>query len=255
MILITGSSGKTGRAVLQKLGNTAEPVRAVVHRPDQVSQLLAAGAQEAVVCDLLSKSDLERACQGVRAVYHICPNMHPQEVEIGRSILEAALQAGVERFVYHSVLHPQTEAMPHHWNKLRVEELIFTTRLQFTILQPCAYMQNVLGYWKQITGQGLYSIPYSTETRLSMVDLNDVAQVAVNVLVETGHYGAIYELAGPEPLTQTKVAEILSQELGFPVRAEALSMNEWEKQAKASGMSDYARATLLKMFDYYDKSG
>jgi hypothetical protein len=23
--------------------------------------------------------------------------------------------------VYHSVLHPQIEAMPHHWNKLRVE--------------------------------------------------------------------------------------------------------------------------------------
>lgn len=255
MILITGSSGKTGRAVLQKLGNAGEPVRAVVHRLEQVAQLIAAGAQEAVICDLLSRSDLERACQGVRAVYHICPNMHPQEVEIGRNILVAALQAGVERFVYHSVLHPQTEAMPHHWNKLLVEELIFTTRLQYTILQPCAYMQNVFGYWKQITGEGQYAIPYSTSTRLSLVDLNDVAQVAVNALVETGHFGAIYELAGPEPLTQLKVAEILSQELGYPVRAEALPINEWEKQARANGMSDYARETLLKMFAYYDQYG
>ncbi len=255
MILITGSSGKTGLAVLHKLENADEPVRVIVHRREQIEPLIAAGAKEALVCDVLSKSDLEKACQGVRAVYHICPNMHPQEVEIGRNILVAATQAGVERFVYHSVLHPQTEVMPHHWNKLLVEELIFTTRLQFTILQPCAYMQNVLGYWKQITGQGLYAVPYSTDTRLSMVDLNDVAQVAVTALVETGHFGAVYELAGPEPLTQMKVAEILSQELGFAVRVEALPIQQWEKQARANGMDDYARETLMKMFAYYNQYG
>ncbi len=255
MILITGSSGKTGQALVNRLQLSGEPVRAVVHHPDQVPQLIAAGVREALVCDLLAADELERACRGVRAVYHICPNMHPQEVQIGRNILAAAVKAGIERFVFHSVFHPQTEAMPHHWSKLRVEELIFRTRLQFTILQPCVYMQNVLGYWKQITTQGLYSVPYSNETRLSMVDLDDVAEVAARVLVEPGHLGAIYELCGPQALTQTQVAEILSQELGSAIIAQPLSLNEWEKGARASGMSDFSRETLLKMFTYYENYG
>ncbi len=45
------------------------------------------------------------------------------------------------------------------------------------------------------------------------------------------------------------------QVLGFPVRAEALPIDEWEKQARANGMSDYARQTLQKMFAYYDQYG
>ncbi len=255
MILITGSSGKTGQALVHRLGLTGEPVRALVHQPGQVAQLEAAGAREALVRDLLSQGDLDGACQGIRAVYHICPNMHPQEVQIGRNILSAAARAGVERFVYHSVFHPQTEAMPHHWNKLRVEELIFSTNIKFTILQPCVYMQNVLGYWKQITAQGLYSVPYANETCLSMVDLDDVAEAAARVLVEPGHFGATYELCGPQALSQSQVAEILSQELGSPVAAQPFPLDEWEKGARASGMSDFARETLKKMFLYYENYG
>ncbi len=213
------------------------------------------GAQEARLCDLLSPGELEEACQGIRAVYHICPNMHPQEIQIGRNVLSAARRVGVERFVYHSVFHPQTEAMPHHWNKLRVEELIFNSNLKYTILQPCVYMQNVLGYWKQITTQGLYSVPYANETCLSMVDLDDVAEVAAQVLVEPGHFGDTYELCGPHALSQTQVAEILSQELGSPVVAQPLSLAEWEKGARASGMSDFSRETLKKMFIYYENFG
>ena len=75
--------------------------------------------------------------------------------------MEAARTAGVKRFVYHSVLHPQTEEMPHHWQKLRVEEEIFRGGLPFTILQPCAYMQNVVAYLDDIVMKGRYVVPYS----------------------------------------------------------------------------------------------
>jgi NAD(P)H dehydrogenase (quinone) len=255
MILIIGASGKTGRSIIQFLKNSGEGVRALVHRPDQVGLLKAAGAHEVVVGDLQSQPDLAQAFQGIRAVYHICPNMHPQEVQIGRNVIEAALQAKVERFVFHSVLHPQTEAMPHHWNKLRVEEMILTTGLTYTILQPCAYMQNVLGYWAKITGENVYPVPYSVHTRLSMVDLEDVACVAAKVLVEQGHQNATFELCGPEALTQNEVAVMLSQVLGRSISAVELDLDTWEKQARAGGMNEYARQTLLKMFTYYNRYG
>lgn len=255
MILITGASGKTGRAILQKLSGLEEGVRVLVHRPDQVEILKAAGAQEVILGDLESRLALDNACRGIRAVYHICPNMHPQEMQIGRKALDAALQAMVERFVYHSVLHPQTETMPHHWNKLRVEEMILTTGLPFTILQPCAYMQNVLGYWPKITAEGVYPVPYSPKARLSMVDLEDVAQAAVKVLVEDGHENATYQLCGPQSPDQNEVAAVLGEVLGKPVRVEAQSPASWEETARASGINEYARQTLLKMFRFYDSYG
>ncbi len=60
---------------------------------------------------------------------------------------KSSQETALSHFVYHSVLHPQTEEMPHHWQKLRVEESLFRTHLPFTILQPCAYMQNLDIHW------------------------------------------------------------------------------------------------------------
>ena len=255
MILVTGASGKTGQAIIRLLSGLDEGVRALAHRPEQVERLKSAGAREVILGDLESPQTLDQACRGIRAVYHICPNMHPQEIQIGRKALDAALQAKVERFVYHSVLHPQAEAMPHHWNKLRVEEMIFTSGLAYTILQPCAYMQNVLGYWSKITTDNVYPVPYSRQTRLSMVDLENVAQVAVKALVGPDHDRAIYELCGPEAPTQTEVACMLGEMLGKTVRAEVQALDAWENAARESGMNDYARQTLMKMFVYYDRYG
>jgi len=169
--------------------------------------------------------------------------------------MDAARRAGVTHFVYHSVLHPQVEAMPHHWRKMRVEECLFTAGLSYTILQPAAYMQNVLAGWETILRRGVYCIPYSAETRLGMVDLADVAEVAARVLTEAGHEGAIYELAGPDVLTQAEVAACLQQVLGRPVRAETIPRDEWASQARAAGLSAYAIDTLLQMFHYYEQFG
>jgi len=213
------------------------------------------GAHEIVVGDMLDPATMASAASGVRAVYHICSNMNPDEIAIGEVVIAAARAAGIERLVYHSVLHPQTEAMPHHWNKLRVEEKLFESGLAYTILQPAAYMQNVLAYWHQIMEQGVYPVPYAVEARLSMVDLEDVAEAVALVLTEPGHNGATYELAGPEALSQVEVAAILSQQLSRRVQAQTVPLDEWERKARASSMNDYAIGTLLQMFRYYDRFG
>jgi uncharacterized protein YbjT (DUF2867 family) len=255
MILVTGAAGKTGRAVIRALIAKGEAVRALVHRPEQIQSVEALGAQQGVVGDMRLQVPMAQAAQGVQAVYHICPNVSPDEVAIGQVAIAAARSAGVKHFVYHSVLHPQVEAMPHHWQKLRVEEKLFESGLSYTILQPAAYMQNVLAHWDQIMGQGVYPVPYAVETRLSMVDLEDVAEAAAVVLTEPGHTGAVYELAGVEVLSQTEVATILSQQLERPVRAEAVSLETWERRARESGLGDYQVETLVKMFHYYERYG
>ena len=255
MILVTGAAGKTGRAVVAALARAGAPTRALVRRPSQIEELTQLGAREAIAGDMRLLPDLRRAMDGVRAVYHICPNLHPDEVQIGRDVIAAALQAGVEHLVLHSVLHPQAEQMPHHANKLRLESELFESGLDFTILQPAAYMQNLQAGWALITENGVFRIPYPVETRLSLLDLEDVAESAAIVLTQPGHASATYELAGTPPLSQTEVASILGDALGRPVRAQAEPVEAWEARARSAGLGEHERATLIRMFDYYGRHG
>ena len=260
MILITGAAGKTGRAVIRALVARGQAVRALVHRPEspggdlrQVRPVKELGVQEVVAGDLHDPAAVEQAVRGSRAIYHICPNMHPGEAAIGQTVITAARSAGAQHFVYHSVLHPQVEAMPHHWLKMRVEEQLFESGLSYTILQPAAYMQNLLAHWDRIVREGVYPVPYRVDTRLSMVDLDDVAEAAAAVLTEAGHAGATYELAGAELMSQIEVASVLASCLDHPVRAETVEIGVWEQRARASGLGDYQVETLIKMFRYYDR--
>ena len=255
MILITGAAGKTGRAVIQALSRRGETLRALVHHPGQIQTVEALGVHEVLVGDLLSISALDEAFKDARAVYHIPPNVNPDEVVIGKNMIAAAQSAGIEHFVFHSVLQPQIEAMPHHWKKLRVEEVLLQSGLPFTILQPTAYMQNILAQWDNIIQRGSYSIPYPGETRLSMVDLEDVAQVAATVLTEPGHAGATYELVGERAISQIKVSAILSQKLNSPIQVTVIPLKDWEERARASGLGDYQVETLVRMLRYYADYG
>jgi len=252
MILITGAAGRTGQAAIKALVARRQPVRALVRRDEQIQIVKFLGAKEVITGDMRDATTLKKATQSASAVYHICPNVNPDEIQIGKTVIAAADDADVDRFVFHSVLHPQTEEMTHHWNKLRVEETLFESGLSYTILQPASYMQNVLAGWQAIVEHGVYAVPYSVETRMSMVDLEDVAEAAAVVLTEPDHLGATYELAGPEVLTQSQIAEILSKHLERPVRAEQVEIEQWTRQAQASGMGQYQIETLVRMFRYYD---
>jgi len=254
MILIIGAGGKTGKVLIQALRRAGQAVRALVHHPEQIATVRSLGAVEALSGDMADCAAVRRALQGAQAVYHICSNMNPDELPIGQMVIEEARSAGVEHFVYHSVLHPQTQAMSHHW-QLLVEERLFESGLPFTILQPAPYMQNLLAYWQQITNSGIYAIPYAPTAQLSLVDLEDVAAAVTAVLTSPVHTGAIYELVGTLPVSQEQVAEILSQELKRPVIAQAISRQAWEQTARQGTMSDYAVRTLLAMFTYYEDYG
>ncbi len=255
MILVTGAGGKTGKAVLKALVARDAPVRALVRGSAHEAALRAMGAGDVVVGAMDDPHALSRAANGVQAIYHICPNVSPHEIAFAKAVVAAAINSGVSRLVYHSVLHPQIEAMPHHWNKLRVEELLFGSALDITILQPTAYMQNSLAEWDRMVSDGIYRVPYPIETRLSLVDLDDVAEAAALVLTNSGHSGATYELVGTPPLSQVEIAEAFGRAMKRAIRAEAETIESWEQRARSAGMNDYQRETLTKMFRAYARDG
>ncbi|GLU46466.1 NmrA family NAD(P)-binding protein [Nocardiopsis ansamitocini] len=281
-VLVTGAAGKTGRAVLAALAHKGARARALVHREDQSAGARTWGAAETVVGDMRDRAVLKQAASGVDAIYHIAPNMSPDEVEIGETLISAAKAAGVWRVVYHSVLRPQIQAMPHHWAKLLVEEALFRSGLNVTVLQPGPYAQNLLAELDTVRATGQLRVPYSIEVEFAMVDLWDVAAVAARCLTEPvrapeadlfrddarvglaalddhgaddDHSFAVYELAGPRNVSVRQVSGAFGTVLGSPVTAVTVPLDEWRSRAEEAGMAEPVRAGLAAMFDYYDAHG
>jgi uncharacterized protein YbjT (DUF2867 family) len=255
MILVTSAAGKTGQAVIKALHARSVAVRAWVRHEEQATEIASLGVADVVVGDLLDTQALHAAIRDIQAAYLIAPNVHPEELAIGQNLIAAAQANNVEHIVYHSVLHPQVEAMPHHWAKLRVEEALFASGIAFTILQPGAYMQNIIGKLTDILETLKYANPYSVNAQFSLVDLHDVAEVAANVLTGSDHRGAIYELAGPQALNAKDIAKALSAALKTTIRALEYPLDDWIKSQSSSELSEYEIKSLSAMFRYYDQYG
>jgi NAD(P)H dehydrogenase (quinone) len=98
-------------------------------------------------------------------------------------------------------------------------------------------------------------IPYPPKTRLSLVNLDDVAEIAAQVSLASGHAGATYELVGTGPLSQTEVANTIGAALGRAVRVEEEPLEAWDSRARAAGMGEHECATLIAMFRCYASHG
>lgn len=243
-ILITGAAGKTGVALTRRLAHAGASVRAAVRNREQARRAVANGATQAVIVDLDTGEGLAEAVDGAGHVYLIAPNVHPREPELVADVLHVAAKAGVSRVVYHSVMHPHHPAMPHHMAKAAAEHEVRESGLEWSILQPAAYLQNHVGALLS----GHLSVPYNLDSVFSSVDLDDVAHVATSVLLQGGHEYATYELAGAERLTMRQLGWRAEQILGRPVTVEQVT-------PRPPSVDDYSAAALHAMFAAYDRHG
>jgi uncharacterized protein YbjT (DUF2867 family) len=132
---------------------------------------------------------------------------------MGFAIVNAARAAGVQQFVFSSVLHAITTDLVQHEIKRDIEEHLLSSGLEFTILQPSNYMLPLK--LRPVFERGVFELSWSLERRQSLVDLGDVTDVARIVLTDSArHAGATYELAGPGRYTAHELGEIISRVLG-----------------------------------------
>jgi uncharacterized protein YbjT (DUF2867 family) len=254
MTLVTGAAGKTGRHILAALLAKGHAVRALAHSEEGRRDLEAMGVRDVVIGDMLDAAALARAMKGVRAVVHIGPAMHPSESIMGINVIDAAREAGVARFVFSSVAHPQIDALLNHQAKLPVERQLIESRLAYTILQPMHYMQNVPV--RQVVETGVLALPYSLDVPMSFVDLADVGEAAAKVLSEEGHERATYELCGPDYLTYRQVAELIGRESGRKVEARRIPLETaLANNPLVRARGEYGVLGFERLFLYYDRYG
>ncbi len=210
MILVTSAYGNNGRRLIPRLAAKGIDVRAL-NLSNKREELKNLGAKEVIVGNALDHVTLDKAMKGIESVFHVGPSFHPKEAEMGISVIDAASRAGVEHFVYDSVLHPQISTLLQHRMKLSVEQHLIDSNLNYTILQPMHYMQNI--NISDVYNQGLFIQASKLETSLSFLDMDDKVEVAVKVLTEDGHYGATYELCCDDYLNAFEISEIMTNVL------------------------------------------
>ena len=253
MIVVTAGGGATGIAVTGALRAREESVRALVSSGRPRQELTDLGAEVAVV-DLNDPDSVAPLLRDADALYLIWPNLDPHEAAGATALLAAARRMGVGRVVYHSVLRPQARAMPHHAAKDRVEEALDSSGLRWRVLQPCAYATNLDGALADAVATGLFRSAWGLEQPQSLVDLRDVAEAAAVLLTEDGLDGGTFEAVGPQPLTAPRIAALLADRIGRPVRAVDAVPDEPVPPLGATP-EQYAAHCLRRMFDHYRAHG
>ncbi len=251
MILVTSASGHVGTSIVRALVNADQPVRAFVHS-ERGLELRGLGVQDVVIGDFLEPAQLRPAFKGVTKVFHIGPPEHPRELAIGQAMIDLAQEHGIQQFVYFSVLHPFISALRHHRNKLLVQEYLIDSGVPYTILQPTMFMQSPQG----VVEKGVLAVPYAPDQPMSVVDLEDVAEVAVKVLSGDGDLRAVYDLVGDQPLSTRDMADTISKVAGKPIEVQQTPVDAVMKQMPRDNPTEaYGADSLERMFIYYARHG
>lgn len=250
-VAVIGAGGPTGRSLIAALAERFVTTRALLHKKASAG-LFAANVETATV-ELSDAKSLISGIRGARIIHYIPPTYNAAEEQYGANVIAAAMATGVERLVYHSVLHAPTPSMPHHWRKSRVELAIRESPLAWTIVQPAMYMQTSYAF---LSPDRTRLTPGFDVARLfTPVDLQDLSVAAARILTADGHEYATYELAGGERTTFEGFAAALADVLGHAVTAEALDPELLVAQAMRTGFSAEAASELRLMMAHYEEHG
>ncbi|MBL8377685.1 MAG: NmrA family NAD(P)-binding protein [Burkholderiales bacterium] len=256
MIAITGAGGVTGRALIAALAARGAATRAVVTREASAATLRAAGATESALAAFADRDALTRAFNGADTVFHIPPRMKPEEVANGRNVIDAAVAAGVRVIALHSVITSQVTTIQFHNHKRQVEEMAMHSGLPWRIFQPTNYMQNVAWNWQRMIDAGEFVFPYSADSLISWLDLDDYAQAVARVLTEPDWDYGVYEMASAKaPLTRHQLAAIWSRVTGRAIRAVAMPLDAYMALPHWAGRDPREMAILRTMFEEFDTHG
>src|ERR687886_606183 len=245
MILVTGSTGTIGSALIEELAALGAPTRALVRTPEKAGTVERGGV-EATVGDLGSPETLDAALEAVEQAFLLTP-ADPRQPEWEKNFVEAAERAGVRPVVKLSAFvadpdSPLRFGRTHGEGERHLEE----SALSWTFLRPNSFMQNTLSNAWSIASEGrLYStVP---DAKVALIDTRDVAAVAARVLTEEGHEGKVYELTGPEAISNREVAEQLSTVLGRAVECVEVSFEDARQAMVGGGMPEWVADGVIEL--------
>lgn len=215
--LVLGATGKTGRRIIERLGARGVPTR-VGSRSGQRP------------FDWEDPATWAPALEGVGSAYiSYYPDLAvPGAVEATRSFAELALRSGVRRLVLLSGRgEPEAE---------RAERAVRDTGADLTILRSTWFMQNFSeDYMLDHVLSGEIRLP-AGDVPTPFLDIDDLADIAVEALTDDRHVGQLYELTGPTSLTMAEVAAEISAAADREVGYVPVSLHQHAAEAAEHGV-------------------
>lgn len=248
MILITGANGTVGREVVREVTQTEVKFCAMYRSKEDAAK--AGAVVQTVAADFADPESLLRALEGVESVFLVCSPVE-QLVELEGNMIDACKRAGVKKVVLNSALGAgdYDKSFPG-WHR-KVEEKLKSSGMEYVILRPNGFMQNVLAYLApSIRAEGAFYAAMG-EAKTSYVDVRDVAAVAAKALTAGGYEGKVYELNGPEAITQADLAERISKHAGRLVRYVDIPRESHWQGMLGAGMPEWQVKALIELQDYY----
>lgn len=252
-ILLIGATGQVGREIVQQLGATGSRARALVRTAEKADALRATGFDPAIG-SLDQPATLNAALEGIEKVFLLSPD-DPRMVEQQTALITAAQAAGVQHIVKLSAQSAGADPPVSfgRWHA-QVERQLEAAGMDWTHLRPRFFMQNFLSFAPMISAQGTFYAPMSS-AQVSMVDVRDVAAVAVAALTEPDHGGKIYDLSGPEALSFDDAAARLTTALGQEVAYIDVPDAATRQTLLEIGMPDWFADNLIELYTYIRAGG
>lgn len=236
-ILVTGGTGKTGRRVVEQLQLRGAKPHIGTRTPR---------ADDQVRFDWKDSTVFKSAFESIEAVYLVAPTDEFDSLGAMKDGLDAAINAGVQRFVLlsASLLDEGGPMMGevHAWLSSNAPE--------WAVLRPSWFMQNFSENQHLAPIRDEAAIYTATQDgRVGFIDAEDIAACATALLLAPEIESTDHILTGPEAVSYDTVAATMSRYLGKKVTHKRLSVQELAERFQSLGLPDGYANVLADMDD------
>lgn len=236
MIAITGATGQLGQLVIDSLLTTtaADKLAAIVRNPAKAEALSQKGVAVRQA-DYGDEAALTRALQGVDKLLIISSSEVGQRAPQHRNIIQAAVAAGVKFIAYTSLLHADKSPLGLADEHVATEKMLADSGIPYALLRNGWYTENYLASAPPALEHGVF-IGAAGEGKIASATRDDYAAAAARVMVQDGHAGKVYELAGDNGWTLSELAAELAKQSGKHVVYQNLSEADFAAALKSVGL-------------------